>query len=281
MKIDLSAPAKINLSLRVLRRRPDGYHEISTRMAALELADTLTIESASTPGIQFSCSDASLPADGTNLAFKAALELERLAGRPLAAAIHLHKRIPHGAGLGGGSSDAATVLRGLNRLLRLGLTDAALLDAAAKLGSDVPFFLRGGWCECAGRGEIVHPLPGSPPPWRILLLKPPFGVPTPWAYQNWIDSREIPGVLYAEQRLDGIALVNDLERPVFEKHLVLADMKMWLLGQAGVRGALMSGSGSTVFAVLADEADAGSLTARFREQFGADVWASETRLAPH
>lgn len=279
MMLKSTAPAKINLSLRVLRRREDGFHEISTRIGALELGDTLTVESvAGQQKFQFTCSEATVPGDETNLVVKAVRLLERDHGRFPGLKIHLEKRIPHGAGLGGGSSDAALTLRMLNELLQLNLSDDVLMVRAAALGSDVPFFLKEGLCDCTGRGEILSPVGNVKLDWPILLVKLPFGVPTPWAYGEWAESEEIPDIDYGPQHVDGIELVNDLERPVFQKHFILAHLKQWLRDQSGVRGALMSGSGSVVFAILDEGADVAQLKDRIQSVVGTEVWMELTRL---
>ena len=265
------APAKINLSLRVLGRREDGFHEIETLMVPISLADEITVEAgAPGSGLAFACSDPSLPAGPANLAWQAAEIFCAQVGRAADFAIGLTKRIPHGAGLGGGSSDGAAVLLALNELTRAALPAETLMDLAAELGSDVPFFIRGGAAMCRGRGERVEPSPFAER-LPLLLLKPPFGAPTPWAYQHWRDSREIEGVRYAAQPFAWGELVNDLERPVFAKYLPLAALKTWLLAQPEVGGALLSGSGSTVLAALNRSEDADSLAANAREYFG-ELW---------
>ena len=252
--MQLFAPAKINLSFKILRRREDGFHEIETLMAPISLGDELTIEpNDSGPDIAFTSDDPSLPAGEDNLVVRAARSFFAEIKEEPRVRIALRKKIPHGAGLGGGSSDAASTLLGLNELHGEALTPARLTNLAAALGSDVPFFLARGAAICRGRGEIVEPV-GSLPELSLLLLKPEFGVPTPWAYQQWRDSRELPGVDYAAQAVGELSLQNDLERPVFEKHIFLARMKGWLREQPEVAAALLSGSGSTMFAVLRDAA---------------------------
>jgi 4-diphosphocytidyl-2-C-methyl-D-erythritol kinase len=183
----------------------------------------------------------------------------------------LEKRIPHGAGLGGGSSDAAATLLGLNELFETRLDQKDLMQLAAQIGSDVPFFLLGSAATCQGRGEIVDParLPAN---FNLLLVKPDFGVPTPWAYGRWKDSRELPGLEYASQEFSGVRFRNDLERPVFEKFVLLGHLKTWLRQQAEVGAALLSGSGSTLFAVLRESADAEKLAARVREEIDPTLW---------
>jgi 4-diphosphocytidyl-2-C-methyl-D-erythritol kinase len=264
------APAKINFSLRVLRKREDGFHEIETLMAPVAIRDTLEIERRA-GGLDFTCSDRSLPVDGTNLVVRAVRAFCNAARVGPDVRIFLQKEIPHGAGLGGGSSDAAATLLALDTIFETQLPGTELARIAAEIGSDVPFFLARSAAVCRGRGEVVEPcvLPRSLP---LLLIKPPFGVPTPWAYQRWRDSLEIPGVPYAPQTPGGITLVNDLERPVFEKFIQLAEMKRWLLDQPETAGALMSGSGSTVFALLCEKAAGPALVEKARTQFGEHTW---------
>jgi 4-diphosphocytidyl-2-C-methyl-D-erythritol kinase len=271
------APAKINLSLRILGRREDGFHEIETLMAPLTLADEVRAKLAAEGGITLECNDASLPNGPANLAYRAAqLLIERFGASAGGLRLKLEKHIPHGAGLAGGSSDAAAVLLALNDLLGVHAPLTDLSELASALGSDVPFFLHGGPAVCRGRGERVEPVKlGISLP--LLLLKPPFPIPTPWAYSRWRDAREIPGVLYAPQEFPWGVLVNDLERPVFEKYLPLAHLKMWLLDQPEVAGALLSGSGSTVLAVLHEPAlGASALAERARSHFG-ELWTTLCR----
>jgi 4-diphosphocytidyl-2-C-methyl-D-erythritol kinase len=275
------APAKINLSLRVLRRREDGFHEIATRIAPLTLTDRLTLEKLPGAGsgtVAFTCDDPTVPADETNLAVKAVRALETHTGPLPGVRLHLEKRIPHGAGLGGGSSDAAAVLLGMNELFSLTLSAATLQTAAATIGSDVPFFLHGCVCDCTGRGETVTPLSDFTWHPRVLLIKPPFGIPTPGIYRRWRDSRELPGLFYSAQETPGGPLVNDLERPAFEKYPVLGTLKARLLACEGVTAALMSGSGSTVFAVLEPGADAVPVIEAARQEMGEEIWFCDTAV---
>ncbi len=279
--MEFLAPAKVNLSLRVLRRRHDGFHEIESLVCPISLHDTLDLSLRGSGGLEFTCDDATLPTDDTNLVVRAAHLFCTTANRPPHLRIALHKRIPHGAGLGGGSSDAAATLLGLDRLFETQFGLSALSEMAAKLGSDVPLFLHSSAAFVRGRGELVEPV-DFPVALPLLLIKPPFGVPTPWAYQQWKDSVEIPGLSYAGQTFPWGTLVNDLERPVFQKYLFLALLKRWLLAQPEVSGALMSGSGATVFAVLRDAALSTTLAARVMEEFGPELWicAAETAGTP-
>lgn len=268
--IALQAPAKLNLSLRVLGKREDGFHELDTLMVKLPgLADSLEFHEAEE--FSFRCNDSSLPAGDENLVVRAARAYEAAAALQCRCCISLTKTIPHGAGLGGGSSDAAVTLLGLNQLHGFRLTVNELHGIAALLGSDVPFFLTAGASRCTGRGEIIQPVP-SPPPLPVLLLKPTFSVATPDAYKRWSSSQELPGIRYRPQPVLGISLQNDLERPVFEKHRFLAELKQWLLERRETAAALMSGSGSTVFAVLHDLSDAPALAAAARVELDPSLW---------
>lgn len=267
----LNAPAKLNLSLRVVGRRDDGFHEIDTLMVKLEgLADV--IEFAEADEFQFSCDDSGIPCDTSNLVVKAVHAFEAGSGTICRCAITLTKRIPHGAGLAGGSSDAATTLLGLNRMHGYPLGVDHLHELASGLGSDIPFFLTSGAARCTGRGEKIRPVP-PPPALPVLLLKPAFEVATPDAYQRWRSSAEIPGIRYAPQQIDELTLFNDLERPVFEKHRFLAELKSWLMDRQETAAALMSGSGATVFAILKHPDDASSLAAAARTELDPTLWS--------
>jgi 4-diphosphocytidyl-2-C-methyl-D-erythritol kinase len=269
--LHIEAPAKLNLSLRVLRKRDDGFHEIESLMIRVPgLCDRLAFAPAGVDG--FSCDDASVPADGSNLVLKARNAYRSASGfdRPLS--IHLEKRVPHGAGLGGGSSDAAATLDAMNRMNGGVLPVDRLMELAATLGSDVPFFLGSPTARVGGRGECIEPAE-DPPMLPVLLLKPAFGVATPDAYRRWADARELPGIDYAPQIFAWGELVNDLERPVFWKHLFLAETKAWLQARPEVAGALMSGSGSTMFAVLHESAGAASVIDAARRELDPTLWA--------
>ncbi|MCW8130751.1 MAG: 4-(cytidine 5'-diphospho)-2-C-methyl-D-erythritol kinase [Planctomycetota bacterium] len=181
--MELTAHAKINWDLHVLGKRPDGFHEVDTVMVSVGLADRLVVEAAD--AFTLTCSDPGLPCDDSNLVTKAAKALAKAAGVEPRARIHLEKRVPAGGGLGGGSSDAANALLGLNELWRQGWTRERLSEIAATFGSDIGFFLWGGWARCRGRGEIVEPIPGSAawPAARLFLLLPALSVPTPPVYK--------------------------------------------------------------------------------------------------
>ena len=247
------APAKINLSLKILGGRNDGFHELDTLIAPISLYDEIRIDKRRLgKGIEFRCDDSSIPQGDDNLAVRAAKAFFDTTKIEPAVSIELKKKIPHGAGLGGGSSDAASVLLALNEMFKTKLSREALAEIAEPLGSDVPFFLFQSAAVCKGHGEIVMPVKLQRQ-FSILLLKPAFAISTAWAYSRWQHSREIPGIRYQGQEFVGQTFANDLERPVFEKFVFLAELKMWLLSQSEVGAALVSGSGSTVFALVRSE----------------------------
>jgi 4-diphosphocytidyl-2-C-methyl-D-erythritol kinase len=281
LSMEFLAPAKINLSLKVLGRREDGFHEIETLMCPVSVFDRLEFTPRETGGLEFVCDDPSLPTGEENLVVRAARLFCGEIGLEPHLRIALSKGIPHGAGLGGGSSDAAAVLLGLNGLYQTLLSCETLADMAAELGSDVPFFVYQSAAFCRGRGERVEKVAFNET-LPLLLVKPPFGVPTPWAYGRWRDSLELPGISYAPQTFPWGTLENDLERPVFEKYLFLAELRRWLQAQPEVRGALMSGSGATVFAVLREKAAGMALGERLAEEFGTELWVylCETLTGP-
>ena len=266
------APAKINLSLKILGRRDDGFHEIETLIAPISLCEEIKIDKNDAQrGIRFRCDDPSVPQGDDNLAVRAAKAFFAATKIRPGASIELTKRIPYGAGLGGGSSDAASTLLALNELFETKLPREALAKLAEPLGSDIPFFIFESAAICRGRGELVTRIQ-LPAKLSILLLKPAFGVPTEWAYSRWQDSREIAGLSYAPQRFTDQTFINDLERPVFEKFVFLAQLKMWLLGQPEVGAALMSGSGSTIFAVMRGDQDADAIAERAGAQVDPELW---------
>jgi len=266
------APAKINLSLKILSQRKDGFHEIETLIAPVSLQDEIKIDKIDRgKGIEFRCDDPSVPRGEENLVVRAAKLFFAATKLTPAVSIALEKKIPHGAGLGGGSSDAAATLLALNQLFETSLTREELAKLGSEIGSDVPFFIFESAATCRGRGELVTPVQLSAQR-SILLLKPDFVVATAWAYSRWHDSREIPGVAYAAQEFADQTFVNDLERPVFEKFVFLAQLKMWLLKQPEVGATLMSGSGSTIFAVLREGQDTEAIAERARDQLDPELW---------
>jgi 4-diphosphocytidyl-2-C-methyl-D-erythritol kinase len=268
----IQAHAKVNLVLRVLGKRPDGFHEIETLMVPVSLADDVEVEVSAGSGITMACDDPGVPADPSNLAWRAAEAFARQTRLTVRIRLVLRKKIPHGAGLGGGSSDAAAVLRALDALLETRLGEQQLEALAAEIGSDTPFFIRSRPSWCRGRGEVMADADRVPPT-RLLLLKPPFPVSTAWAYQE--RTSHVPS---QPQTLGEIQLTNDLEGPVFHKFLLLPAIKSWLTEQPEVAAAMMSGSGSTLFAVL--RGDAAPMACRARKRFGESLWTAECETLP-
>ena len=253
--LTIKSPAKINLFLRVLKKRDDGYHEIRTLMQALDLCDELTMEKT-TGGIGLTCDHPGCPGDERNLAFQAASLLLREAGIDGGVRIHLRKRIPISAGLGGGSSNAAAALKGINRLFGLGLSLERLHQAASQLGSDVPFFLYSGQALAQGRGEEIHPVRLFRDYWLVLVC-PRVEVSTAGAYRNVRISltkgdKEVNcSFLESKQGFfDALPLFeNDLEEVVAEEQPIVRQLKA-ILKDSGAARSSMSGSGPTVYGLF-------------------------------
>jgi 4-diphosphocytidyl-2-C-methyl-D-erythritol kinase len=260
--LELQAYAKVNLTLDVGRLRSDGYHEIDSVMQTISLSDTLVLKNADS-GIRVWCSPSGTAPDGAgNLAYRA---LELLRDRLPVAGLELHiiKRIPAAAGLGGGSSDAAAALKAASLLCQLNLTELELISLAGRLGSDVAFFIRGGTALAQGRGETVTVLPALRPQW-LVLVKPDFEVSTAEVYARYRSgsnpawtTRFLAAVSRAD-RDDMIAhMGNDLEAITAAAHPQVTAL-IQRLEQLGAERALMSGSGPTVFGVFPGEAEARS-----------------------
>jgi 4-diphosphocytidyl-2-C-methyl-D-erythritol kinase len=269
----LHAYAKINLGLRIIERRPDGYHAIETVFHRISLSDELALDALES-GIELACTDAALPADKTNLCWKAVECLQAECRTRRGAAIRITKRIPMGAGLGGGSSDAAAVLKHLPRLWGMQVPAGRLLELGASIGSDVPFFLQDASAYAEGRGEVLTPFTLSLPYW-ILLVNPGIHVPTPWAYKEFSkklsEGHTVPrGTLFSPgagtMRPLAQAMRNDFEDVVFPAYPAIRSLKEELLG-AGAAFALMSGSGSSVFGLFAEAADAQRACSLFSERY--------------
>ncbi len=253
--VQLKAPAKVNFRLDVVARRPDGYHDLRMIMQRIDLCDEIAITLSDSAGIRVSCGRQGVPEGEGNIAWKAAAALARLSGREVGIDIAITKRIPVAAGLGGGSSDAATVLMGVNDLLGLGLSAERLMEIGAALGADVPFFIFQRPALAEGVGDRLTPLDGVPPVW-LVLVNPNVHVSTAWVYQNLQlttgrTAANIP--LFYESAADICAVLgNDLEGVTIPRFPVVREIKEQLLA-AGAGGALMSGSGPTVFGVFERE----------------------------
>lgn len=264
VKTRLYAPAKVNFRLDVLKRRQDGYHELRMIMQRIDLCDEIEISTRQEPGISLSCNHPYIPQDKRNIVWRAAEEMLEHSGKNTGIDIKIKKMIPVGAGLGGGSSDAATTLMGLNDLLGTGLSEQQLMAIGLKLGADVPFFIFKKPAVAEGIGEKLLPLEHIPKLW-LVLVSPAIHVSTSWAYQNLnLTSEKVAAkipLLYKSAADVCSILANDLEAVTIGRYPVIAEIKRKLLA-AGADGALMSGSGSTVFAVFAsEEAAKGTLAA--------------------
>lgn len=263
--LNLLAPAKINLFLEVLGQRPNGYHAIETVMQTVSLYDRLAIKEIAKGGIEIFSNHSSVPLNKTNLVYQAAALIKQRYAIKQGVRIFINKRIPIGAGLGGGSSDAATTLMGLNKLWRLGLSHTELTILAGCLGSDVPFFIRGGTALCQGRGEIVFPIACKKKYYYLIILpdqvvsstqcRIPLGIPTSKIYRNLKKSdltKKVPNInifintlLAGEVKQLGIRLFNRLEQVVFRCYPQLRVLDK-ILEKTGFAGVVVSGSGSSM-----------------------------------
>ncbi len=287
--LQLDSPCKVNLVLNILGRRPDGFHELETVMQPVPLCDQIQIDSAPA-GLRLTCSDPNLPVDGTNLVYRAAMSFLAAARLDAGLSIHLEKRIPMAAGLGGGSGNAATTLIGLNEFFQRPLSSYQLQDLAAHLGSDVPFFLQSQPAIATGRGERVESVPSfqALSGTGLLLIHPGFGISTPWAYQQLSRfpealngrsgrAREVVDLLSAGKlALAAAQFYNSLEAPALEKYPILLLYQEFLREQ-GALGARMSGSGSTTFALVENVRSGRVLEQRFLSKFG-PCWTSVVPL---
>jgi 4-diphosphocytidyl-2-C-methyl-D-erythritol kinase len=282
-RLVLTAAAKVNLALEVLDRRADGYHEIATVLQTVDLTDRLILEESDT--VELTCGARGVPTDATNLAVRAALALREAGKVERGVRITLDKRIPVAAGLGGGSSDAAAVLIGLNRLWQLRWPTARLAEVAVTLGMDVPFFLRGGVALGTGRGERLQAVEGAP--LALVLANPGVAVSTAEAYGRvtrtmYTDGTKSRAVItaLATRRPARIAatLYNGLEAAVMPLHPEIARMREALIA-AGALGAMMSGSGPTVFAVARSFEQARQIRRRMTRGSW-QCWAVRTMRGP-
>lgn len=285
--LTLSANAKINLTLDILGTREDGYHEVAMIMQEISLHDTLSMGKFN-QGISLTIAiegqQGTLPADESNLCWKAAALVQKEYNLQEGVEIHLIKRIPMAAGLAGGSADAAAVLKGMNHLFRLGMTEARLCELGARLGSDIPFCIMGGTMLATGRGEVLTRLP-SFPRLSVVLAKPPVGVSTAWAYKTYDAGYDGPhpdneAMLAAIHEGDAHKaaglLCNVLEGVTEVEHPVIADYKRLML-EHGAMASMMSGSGPTVFGLVREKQQAWHLADILKKYDGeAGVFVAET-----
>ena len=271
--MELRALGKINLGLDVLGRRENGYHDVRMVMQTVYLYDLITLEKKEEPGIELATNLSFLPVNENNLAYRAAKLLMDEFHIPGGLRIELEKHIPVAAGMAGGSSNAAAVLYGMNRLFSLGLTEKELMERGVTLGADVPYCILRGTVLAEGIGEILTPLPPMPR-CQILLAKPPINVSTKMVYEK-VDScqigehPDIDGLINGlkEQDLEKVAssMGNVLEKVTIEEYPVIDEIKQ-VMKENGALNAMLSGSGPTVFGIYADRAKARAAAARIREQ---------------
>ncbi|NUK32036.1 4-(cytidine 5'-diphospho)-2-C-methyl-D-erythritol kinase [Parageobacillus sp. VR-IP] len=256
MRLLVKAPAKINLSLDVLHKRPDGYHEVKMVMTTIDLADRIELIPRADDAIQIISQNRFVPDDHRNLAYQAAKLLKETFSIKQGVAISITKHIPVAAGLAGGSSDAAATLRGLNKLWNLGLTLDELAELGAQIGSDVSFCVYGGTAIATGRGEKITPIPSPPPCW-VVLAKPSIGVSTAEVYRNLkvkeVVHPDVDAMVEAIERQDYFAICqlvgNVLEEVTLKMHPEVAHIKEQMR-RFGADAVLMSGSGPTVFGLV-------------------------------
>ncbi len=285
--LTLSANAKINLTLDILGTREDGYHEVAMIMQEISLHDTLSmgkINQGISLTIAIEGQQGTLPADESNLCWKAAALVQKEYNLQEGVEIHLIKRIPMAAGLAGGSADAAAVLKGMNHLFRLGMTEARLCELGARLGSDIPFCIMGGTMLATGRGEVLTRLPRFPR-LSVVLAKPPVGVSTAWTYKTYDAGYDGPhpdneAMLAAIHEGDAHKaaglLCNVLEGVTETEHPVIADYKKLML-EHGAMASMMSGSGPTVFGLVREKQQAWHLADTLKKYDGeAGVFVAET-----
>lgn len=284
-----AAHAKLNLTLAITGRRADGFHELLSLVAPVALADTLTLDVARPLGL--TCDDASLPVDGANLVLKAAAAYMKRRPSARAGHFHLTKKVPHGAGLGGGSSDAAAALRLLDQASGDPLGLEVLEALAAEVGSDCAFFVRSQAAIMRGRGERLEVLPATARAAlagrMVVLLKPPFGIPTPEAYGLLAKAGKYRPAAQAEAELaawiaqpaaDPSVLGNDLAAPVFAKYLALPVGLASFRLSSGVDWQ-MTGSGSACFGFISDRFDHARLREDVRRAWGAGAWVEATVIS--
>jgi len=282
--LTVKAPAKINLFLRVVGRRPDGYHEIESFMQKIELSDQLYFFTGD-EGISLTCPGTDLPEDDGNLVFQAAQLFYKTIGERPGVRIVLEKNIPVAAGLGGGSSDAAAALHGLNCLFAGNLTQDQLQEMALKLGADVPFFVKP--CSAAmatGIGERLQEIEPLADIW-IIMVNPGFMVSTKWVYENLpLTTHSNPYILARGQKLpedffsnlpaSAVEQGNDLEAITIKRYPQIGEIKE-TMKQAGAAAALMSGSGPTVFGLFLSEGTATDSLGIFTGQYGKNVFLTK------
>jgi len=290
MRLEKKSPCKVNLILNILGKRADGFHELETVMQPVNVCDEMTFARAGA-GLQLTCSHPELPTDSKNLVHRAATAFLAAAKISDGVKIHLQKNLPLAGGIGGGSANAAVTFTALNELFGAPLPLAKLHELAAALGSDVPFFLYDRPALATGRGEKVKALENFPAlrGKAFFLAHPGFGISTPWSYQNLA---RFPAALNGQTgraenlisllqsgdlKLAAADFYNSLEAPAFDKFPVLS-LYQEFLRENGALASLMSGSGSTTFAITENLAAAENLAEKFKSQFGDHGWTATVAI---
>ena len=290
MRLEKKSPCKVNLILNILGQRADGFHELETVMQPVNICDEITFECGGA-GLQLTCSNPELPTDSKNLVHRAATAFLAAAKISDGVKIHLQKNLPLAGGIGGGSANAAVTFTALNELFGSPLPIEKLHELAAALGSDVPFFLYDQPALATGRGEKVRTLENFPAlkGKAFFLVHPGFGISTPWSYQNLArfpkDQNGTPGraaELVAKLQAGDLPAAagdfyNSLEAPAFDKFPVLQFYKEFLR-ENGAQVSLMSGSGSTTFAIAENLTAANALAEKFKSQFGDNGWTATVAI---
>ncbi len=290
MTLERNSPCKVNLLLNILGRRADGFHELETVMQPVEIYDHLTFARPAA-GIQLTCDQPTLPVDAGNLVYRAAAAFFQASKITDGVRIHLAKTIPLAAGLGGGSGNAAITLLGLNELFDQPLSRAQLELIAAALGSDIPFFLQTQPALAVGRGEHIQPLAFFPAlrDTFIVLVHPGFGISTAWAYQQLANyptalngqpgrAQQLVSILQGDDlAAAGTAFYNSLEAPALRKYPLLTLYQEFFRDQ-GAAATLMSGSGSTTFALIRGRSAAEQMAEKFKGKFGDRSWLAVVPL---
>ena len=290
MRLEKKSPCKVNLILNILGQRADGFHELETVMQPVNICDEITFECGGA-GLQLTCSNPELPTDSKNLVHRAATAFLAAAKISDGVKIHLQKNLPLAGGIGGGSANAAVTFTALNELFGSPLPIEKLHELAAALGSDVPFFLSDQPALATGRGEKVRTLENFPAlkGKAFFLVHPGFGISTPWSYQNLArfpkDQNGTPGraaELVAKLQAGDLPAAagdfyNSLEAPAFDKFPVLQFYKEFLR-ENGAQVSLMSGSGSTTFAIAENLTAANALAEKFKSQFGDNGWTATVAI---
>ena len=286
MRLEKNSPCKVNLLLNILGKRADGFHELETVLQPVNLCDRLTFERTA-GGVELACNNPELPTDARNLVHRAATAFLAAAKISEGVRIRLEKKLPLAGGIGGGSANAAVTFTALNELFGAPLPLEKLQELAAALGSDVPFFLHGQPALATGRGEQVRTLENFPAlrGKAFFLVHPGFGISTPWSYQNLARFPEalngqkgraeklISLLQTGDLKTAAAEFYNSLEAPAFDKFPVLSLYKNFLREQ-GALASLMSGSGSTTFALAENLAAAENLAEKFKSQFGDHGWTA-------